>query len=728
MQLSDAFITSIVEQFFAEKARIESEQFDWTIPEPPPNPPAYGDNALVWRESVSHYDNSPRISIEELRDDLPDRLISYIQAPVQKDHPMLLTLVSAGGGKTHAGVLAAQWAARNGYRVLWCAPNHSLLPELAALQDEVGLIFDPSLWLHFQSITNEEYCRYSKAQHSWLKRAYPAKNLCQQLCSLDGWIHQCPYRCQAKSKHPIVFGMHQHLTTGLLLSDFDVVIIDELPLNAFKNERLIPVESIHLDGDASKSIRLLTDTLTLISKACQKNEFYSGRKLFDIIGPILEDAYQEIAVVENPIPVVPMIHSPFEIEQTPYWYIMDLLFLSLKEHKAWEMLWPNWAERIKVSSQGLHLLDRNKPWSKLPQKTIVLDATAEPALYAQLFGSYKTQEREIEVETYSEEYDTTEPETKTITEEVWIPRQMSVYQPRIDRKGRIYQIVARMNGKRSLQDKHGKFTPNAQKLIEQAKLIAKRYEGKGRVCVVCHMLMEQQFADIFGAENVMHFGAVRGSNKLEKGLACLIVAGTPAPGPFHVIDIATALDKNRIEPFVYSEHMRSAYTEQECEYLITPELREEQEGLSPFRRVRGYWEDWQLQAIHEQLSKAELEQTLHRARPNSQDVDVWILSALPTNEMVDGIWDEPPFAPAPFNWQEWRLIEPWLDEKWELGGLVGRNEIAALLGISAKWVASRKLLQAVITIQPDRWQWYYDPNHTNKNGPRVLCLLPVVFG
>lgn len=724
-QLTDSLIVEFVEKFLAEQAKIESE-FDWTPPEPPPMPPSYGDNSLTWRPSNLHYDNSPKITIEKLRRDLPQRLINYISSPLQKDQPILLTLISAGGGKTHAGVLAAQWAAQNGYRMLWCAPNHDLFDELTNLRDAQGMsIFDPSLWLHFQSLTrNEEYCRYTKAQQSWLKRGYPAMSLCRQLCESDGWIRQCPYRCQARSKKPIVFGMHQHLTTGMMLSDFDVVIIDELPLGAFAKPRRIPVEGIDIGADGR--IGQLTDMLGLIARACQKNETYSGRKLFDLIGQLLTDVYQEVKDIGIERKVeIPIVSSPFDVENQPYWYIMDLLFLSLREHKAWQMQWPNWAERIKINDQGLWLLDRNLPWSQLPQKTIVLDATAEPALYAQIFGHYETKEIERDVQRFDQSGETIEKE-KT-KETIWIPRQLQTYQPRIDRKGKVYQIVARMNGKRSLVNKSGEYTKNAQVLIEQTKLIAKKYEGKGRVCVVCHLIMKPKFVEIFGDENVLHFGAIRGSNKLEKGLACLIVAGTPAPSPFDIVDIAVALDQNRIEPFRYAENPKLTYIEQECEYRITPELRYEHGGEGPFRKVRGYWDNWQLQAIHEQLSKAELEQAIHRARINSQEADVWNLSGLPTNEPVDGIWDELPLAPDPFTWQEWALIEPWLNARWENGECVGRANMAAVLGISQETVRRRHLLQSLLFIQEGRWTMENDPEFAYRGGAYIQRLKPITW-
>ena len=68
-------------------------------------------------------------------------------------------------------------------------------------------------------------CRYHEAQAQWLKKGYPGMDLCRGLCGLDDWIRQCQYRKQSNRKEKIIFGMHQHLTQGLGIQDFDAVVV-----------------------------------------------------------------------------------------------------------------------------------------------------------------------------------------------------------------------------------------------------------------------------------------------------------------------------------------------------------------------------------------------------------------------------------------------------------------------------------------------------------------------
>lgn len=712
----------LIRQFVAQVERdwaaVEAER-DWVPSSAPPPVQSHGRPILTWKPGNPPIPNNG-LTIKELHHDLESRLWEYATKPMTADFPILLAQVPAGGGKTHSAVNVVQRAAEAGLRVLWAAPAHRLFEDLEQLQEAGKQIFNPELWWHFHSIQDEEWCREHKSQTAWLKRGYPALSLCQQICGFpENWIYKCPYRLQAKRKEPIVFGMHQHLTTGLSLGKFDLAIIDELPLAAFVKQRHIPADRLDIGATPRTALKDLTDIILYISQACEKGEKYSGRKLFDEIGEILQEVYRNTSIIPDSLPVIPEVRHIGEIDNQPYWYITELLTLAMREQKAWEMGWTKWAERVSVTSSGLHLLNRNEPWEHLPKRVIVLDATAEAGLYQRVFGSYGDVRTpaEIHLEAPTRPLEGPQPTR-------WYPRAFETYKPQIKRRGRIFQICGRLNGK-SRVTKKDQLTTKGEELFKTAQKIAERYREKGRVCVVCHKAVRHIYETEFGPENVMHFGNLRGANSF-KGCVCLIVCGTPGPNPQDVIAIATALDRERIEPF-QCDDMRSLFIEQEYEYPISERVDPPEEGATPFRHVKGYWNEPELQAIQDQLSRAELGQAVHRSRLNSEPCDVWVLSAAPIGEPIDGIWEDPPIGPDGIPWQTWLKLEPWLNNQWQQGNLVGARQIALYLRGSELYIRQEKWLPIIQTFQPDRWDLTDDPDYNNKKGPRRQSLKPILF-
>ncbi len=648
----------------------EVEQLDWRPPDPPPEAPPLNVPRLVWKPS-ERASLTDAISLDDLRKQLPATMKKYAH-PKTKTEEILLVKVAAGGGKTHAGVELAQWAAARGQRVLWAAGRHNMLDDLRLFPG-----FNPAQWYHWLPIREAQgeddplpaTCRYAAASHLWTQKGYNAFDLCWQLCSYDQHIHRCTYRRQAMQTQPIIFAMHHHLASGLAISRFDLAIVDELPVQAFVERRLIPRDGIRVPG-ASGPVATLLDQLYELSGG----ETRSGRALLDVIGPTLERVYEYIdALPDEALPVVPRVYRPDDVEHKPWWFVAQMLKLAALEYKAWKAGWDRWAERIFVTGEGLGLLDRAEPWTHLPKKIAVLDATAQPGLYRQIFD-----------------------------------RPVREYQPAVKRAGKLYQITGRLNGKGTLlgDGKEKKPTSKAREELDIARQIAEPYRQRGeRVSVICAQGLRVLFEAEFGDDNVEHFYALRGTNSLQDA-ACLIVVGAPSPDIQTVIRDATALSPFRQQAFGEIDEqgrVKPVFTRIEREYRIGDALRAEHGGMSPWRLVGGFWGDAALQNLYDQYREAELVQAMHRSRMNVRACDVWLLTSLPTAESLDGIWHDPPPQagfPAGIPWKRWLKIEPWLQERHEP---ITYAELAKAAGVVETTARKNRWLDVIREHQPGEW-------------------------
>jgi hypothetical protein len=323
------------------------------------------------------------MSIDEMRQDLVRVVRQYARS--NDDEPLLLR-VAAGGGKTYSGILIAQALAKDGYRVMWAASRHEMFNELWIAND----IFDGELWYHWRPMTyttpnDVPLCRYAEAQTIWLKRGYRSFGLCQQLCQADSHIKKCLYRKQGGVKQPVIFAMHQHLASGMGINkDFDVALVDELPMGAFLDQQKVPVE--HLVLDATGPLQDLGEKLQMVASYCNsRSDYVSGKKLFEIIGPTLTDAFAQVEVNDNAIPKPPTIRRPSEVFDVPHFWIMRFLLIAEQEWQCWRNDWDVWVERLRINAEELTMLWRQSPWGKLPNKLVALDATSRPEMYERLF-------------------------------------------------------------------------------------------------------------------------------------------------------------------------------------------------------------------------------------------------------------------------------------------------------------------------------------------------------
>lgn len=241
-----------------------------------------------------------------------------------------------------------------------------------------------------------------------------------------------------------------------------------------------------------------------------------------------------------------------------------------------------------------------------------------------------------------------------------------------------------------------------------ARMIAEQYEG--RVGVVTFKSVEADFAAVFGKENVMHFGALRGSNLLES-CECLIVAGGYAPNMFGLMTLTASLHPDRMMPFVKRDERgipTNPWTHKTVEYRMR-----HPGALAPWRNVGGFWEDDDLGVYLDEFRKNEIVQAIHRSRIVSRETDVWVLTNIATGEPLDGIYDDISdleWTPAHqedvsssgnkmyygIAWRQWVKLKSWLDEQWaESPEYVTQAQLAEACDVTLGTVQSQRWIPAL---------------------------------
>jgi len=100
-------------------------------------------------------------------------------------------------------------------------------------------------------------------------------------------------------------------------------------------------------------------------------------------------------------------------------------------------------------------------------------------------------------------------------------------------------------------------------------------------------------------------------------------------------------------------------------------------------------------AIQAQLREAELLQAIYRARLITNPADVWVFSSIPTDEPLDGLFDDPPIAPGRVSWKLWLKIHTWCKDRAETGEAFGYTELAEGIGSREDYLRSVKALDAI---------------------------------
>ncbi len=703
------------------KAEISfAKSLDWETPPPPEGPAAFENALLKPAARTTIRPLQPAQDLETIRFELQTLAHEFA---MDKDASGLLLLgVPAGVGKTHGVVGVAQAVGRAGGRVLWAAQDHAAWQDMLKLKN-----FQGAQWLHWhglgQVVESVPLCEHYHWMHTWINRGYPARELCGSLCKRNGHMEVCPYHIQSQSNAPCVFGMHAHLIYGMPLTGFTLAVVDELPMNAFIRERVVPWRTgimrllERLDGDGVKGGPTHALLQALINALYRADPQLAGRALFDIIGPIVEDAQAALDTGYFDAPKIPAVVSPKDVMKADYFFIHDFLRCAALGFEAWRHGWDRWATRVWISRQGLHLLSRHALWDELPRKTIALDATAEKRVYQTLFRHLRERD-DGGVE--------------------WVKRKVrQVYAPRAERLGRIVQITGRLYSKKSLYKKiprvhmskedgtvidYFEITP-LPKFYELVGAIAElaRIEGVKKIGVITYLDLEEEFAaaltDLGFQVITRHFYKVRGTNSM-MGCGALFVVGTPTPGAESIIKTATALDPERRMPFIMQDiegERVPNYKSEPLEFALTPAALQDvitrhkwpadTQGVT---KLIGVYKDDYLRQVHDQVRGAELLQAAHRGRVNMQNITVYVFTATPLlAEPLDAIYNHPPLCPPEINWRKWPSVAAYLAAL-PAGTILGNEELGANVAYSVRTVADGGWIKGIVNFSPE-WEKYCDP-------------------
>lgn len=489
--------------------------------------------------------------------------------------------------------------------------------------------------------------------------------------------------------------MHQHAVFGLPKDGYQVAIIDENPMTAFIQERLIPPAGILSDGGGLASVQELFQRIYDLT---QTGKTYRTRTLLNEIATALDKVFGDIKNVARMKVELPIVYQSSDVDDVPYWFLKDLLMPLMRELKCYDSKeWEGkeWASRVWVDGQGLHILQGVNEWGGLPDKLIVFDATAESQLYHEIFPN----------------------------------RLIEVYNPTIKRRGKIIGIVSKLNGKGTIKNKDGDLSVNVKEIIHASQELV-NMNGFKRAGIVCHKDMRTAFEAIYGEANVLHFYNQRGTNALES-CDVIFVVGTPAPNGDSITRAAIALSRDRMDAY---DHTRYIQTQRYYNLSSEGAIALGHAGEMPFRLLRDY-EDALLKTLHHQGREMEILQALHRARLVTNNATVYLFTpAIDEKLEIDEIYNVPPLAPEGIGWQNWLKLKRWLPDMAAAGESVGRQEVAKFLEVSESTIANRNWLGLIQARMLDErgtplWAFEDDPAYLvdGKRGRRVQRLKPVEY-
>jgi hypothetical protein len=664
-------LVAYVERILAAQAYWTAQRFD-SAPEPPeqPMPDHY---RLKFQPGYPAY--QPEVDLAEARREISEKIAEYQME--KRPNRYLLITAQPGVGKTYLAVQAVQQLAQLHVRVLYAMPTHAHFDTISDFDN-----FDGGYdWYHWLALSAESpetkntMCLYANEMVVWTRKGYPAMKLCDSLCAV--YKPNCEFRRQALRSERIIAGVHNHVSLGMAISDFDLAIVDELPISAFLRPRHVPADGLRLNGAGP-----VVDLSEKLSTICASGERTLGWPLLDQLAPLLTDVYAQFEDYASALPVTPWISRADQVGQAPYWYLPDLLELLVQEKAAYDAGAKQWLERVILTKHGLDLLQRAEPWDGLPAHVVFLDATGSAAVYKQLFR-----------------------------------REIEVYAPNVKRAGRVYQVVKRLHGLGTFLEKvpgqiepqNGEDDKRLRRLSKQgldalkfcaAMIEAKGYKNPG--CVTFKSAVPE-FEQVFGAGRVLHFHAQRGSNDLIDADAGFVV-GAPQPQDGDIMQAVKILWPRRSRPFCLVEHNGAHPARSE-------ELRAYQyfdERGQAVRRVSGFWNDPDLNAVADVMREQELVQAIHRFRPITRDVPVYLLTSIPIEEPLDGIFEDYSevmgIPEGIHNWQAWKRLMEWLPNVHKTGQPVSNHDIAEATGLSYDTIWRQKWLDIILKIYPDDWK------------------------
>jgi len=610
----------------------------------------------------------------------------------------LLVGAPAGIGKSHQGIQFVQERAALGERWLWAAQNHAMFEDLSGHSN-----FDASLWYHWQpmdgEINGDPACRYPGAQRAWTDRGYKSWNLCRQLCGRKNYkdpseipyMETCPFRTQGIRRWPIVFAMHQHLFTGIDAGKFDGIVIDESFISLIAREKYIPGDQLK-QGEINLAVIRLANKLIEVwgeIRSGTRPGYVAGKALLDAVGDIYPDAALQLQELDEAPELRgaakhyrnPPVWEPGQVQSLQTIYMDDLVAALYPEYTAWSRGKEYWAERVWMDKDGLHYVTPAQLWPDLPRKVIVLDATGRAGFYQYALGG-----------------------------------QVEEYRPGVERVGKIYQVAGRQNGKsvaiertpaKDPKTKSQKYDTELSQYAQEFVRVARELtvmRGYKNIAVITFQQAEKMIAEAMNLppERVMHFYKLRGRNDLQE-VDAMFIYGTPSPQERTVTNIMLALEPGRIDPIYEIDDRgrhRPLYVPRQHEFRLSDT------GLQTWQAARGQqyhgaarmvgsYRDPMAAAIQAQLREAELLQAIYRARLITNPADVWVFSSIPTDEPLDGLFDDPPIAPGRVSWKLWLKIHTWCKDRAETGEAFGYTELAEGIGSREDYLRSVKALDAI---------------------------------
>ena len=530
-------------------------------------------------------------------------LADYLAAP-RPDY-MLLVKAAPGVGKTLRAVRAAEAQAAAGKRVLYCGPRHAFYTDVLALAEHPEWWYE---WLPRQAgdeaTGKVETCKHAAAIDAWTERGYDGMEFCKQICRWRYINEQCVYHRQKKRREPIIYGQHFHAIAHPLR--FNVLIGDENPMSAFLHEWVIKAADVMPVGmEPTEEMTHIMHALTSLTLATNGRKVLSGPALLEQLGGAerVLHACRAFRIDAEGI-IAPRLqgHSAADVEDAGLCHLPDVVALLAREAEA-ALTGQDYPHRIICEKQKLLLLLRRDVSEHTPSHVIWLDATANPALYQELFG-----------------------------------RPVQVVDGYPDLKARVHQVWSRANGKGTLR---------AQDVAARNQLQA-QIDGivaRGQYQSPAVITYQDAAEAVAPALPRLHFYAARGTNALETCDA-LIVAGTPMPAIDAITKQARMVFFRRMAAFDPTWTQRTvAY----ADYIAA-------DGLGRAYPVGGFWADPDLQAVLWSYREAELIQAAHRVRPVQRECDIWLLSNLPVAELpptrllsIQEVFDAPDGIDA-FKW------------------------------------------------------------------------------
>jgi hypothetical protein len=523
----------------------------------------------------------PDMSLEQARALINDETRAYLQ----DDLPAHMLLVKAlpGVGKTYSAVRLAEEVARTGRRIVYFGPRHDFFVDVLRLCENHRMWYE---WLPRQKSTEAHpetftTCQYADEINVWLGKGYRGIDFCSRICGWEYVNSDCPYHAQKKRPEPIIFAQHQHATLGLSVA-FDVGIGDEFPLSSFMDERVVRAKELSALSIAPEYA--MSEIVAILSRLAGEGLGLHGKVLIDLLGgwQAVHDACKEIVFTPDMIEP-PAIFAADEVYGVVQNVIPALASILDKEAKGVELHGDAYPHRLYLDKEELTLLMRRETWNELPAHLIWLDATADEHLYKAMFG------RSVKV------LDAT---------------------PRL--KGNVFQVANRGNGKNSLftADGHESRRDQTEQLVK--RLIEQN--GYEQPAIVSFMRLFNE-SDFFSAMEHTHYYAARGTNALSDCDA-LFVLGAPLPPLERIETYAKMVYANRLDPFQKT-------------WSTVPRLYayKDADGNGRAYPTSGFWADADLQAMLRCYREAEIMQAAHRARPVLRNVDVWLLTNIPIDEL-----------------------------------------------------------------------------------------------